>query len=367
VANKPIRIEFVAEVAQYLRDTKKLEVSTEDIADALNATTKNADDLERKLGRAMKGAEKDTESLKRVLDELPDSTRRAAKAADDDFKKIGDDAKEVGKDAGRNLGQSLGEGLSSGNVSDVLQEVLGETLGDISGPASAAIAVGAGIALAVWNAFAEQSRIEKQKLNEILDITDETTGALDRVAQLRLAFTELGGGDYGQGLLDAKKYADALGISVQEVGNLIAGDLNPRAQATKALLEDQKRRLEETADLMQGDLLPADQARLDAINQLLGTTRLQVTAVQNAAAAQDAWAAAGQRAAENAWALQKYTEASAEAAQGVPGALEKAAKWAEYLAWYAKAAEDSLRNSRDYAAGTGGRAPLVGLGQKKAI
>jgi hypothetical protein len=63
--------------------------------------------------------------------------------------------------------------------------------------------------------------------------------------------------------------------------------------------------------------------------------------------------------------LQQYTEASAEAAQGVPGALEKAAKWAEYLAWYSKAAEDSLRNARDYAAGTGGRLPLVGAGQTK--
>jgi hypothetical protein len=367
VANKPIRIEFVAEVAQYLRDTKKLEVSTEDIADALNATTKNAEDLERKLGRAMKGAEKDAESLERVLRDLPKATDGAARDIARDFDKIGDEAKTAGKDAGRNLGQSLGEGLSSGDLGGVLQEVLGETLGEISGPASAAIAVGAGIALAVWNAFAEQTRIEKQKLNEMLDITDETTGALDRVAQLRLAFTELGGGDYGQGLLDAKNYADALGMSVADIANLIAGDLNPQAQATKALLEDQVRRLEAQADLMQGDLPPAEQARLDAAKQLLGTMGLQVTAVRNAKEAQEAWNSAGQSAATNAEALAKYMEASAQAAQGVPGALEQAQKWASYLAWYAKAAEDSLRNARDYAAGTGGRMPLVGNGQWEKV
>jgi hypothetical protein len=315
----------------------------------------------------MREAEKDVDSLKRAVDQLPDATSRAAREAGKDFEKVGDEAKEAGREAGQNLGQSLGEGLSSGDLSGVLQEVLGETLGNISGPASAAVAVGAGIALAVWNAFAEASRIEKQKLNEMLDITDETTGALDRVAQLRAAFTELGGGDYGQGLLDAKKYADALGMSVGDVANLISGDLNPQAQATKALLEDQKRRLEETAELMHGDLLPADQARLDAINEILGTTKLQVTAVQNAAAAQETWNAAGAKSVEDSRYMSEYMKASAEAANGMPGAMERAAYWAGILAYQAKAAEDAWRNARDYGAGLGGRMPMTGNGQKTAV
>jgi DNA-binding transcriptional MerR regulator len=363
VASKPIRIEFVAEVAQYLRDTKKLEVSTEDIADALNATTKDAQDLERKLGKAMKSAEKDAQSLERVLKELPDATSRFAREADKDLKKFSDDARDAGKDAGQNLGQSLGEGLSSGDLGGVLQEVLGETLGEVSGPVGAAVAVGAGIALAVWNAFAEQSRIEKQKLNEMLDITDELTGSLDRVAQVRLALEELGGGDYGQGLKDAKKYADALGISISDITNLISGDMNPAAEATKFLLEDQKRVLENTLELQQGELSDADQARLDAINEILGTTELQVAAVEAATAAQETWNAAGRESVENSRYMKEYLQASAEAANGVPGAMEKAAYWAGIVAYEAKAAEDAWKNARDYAAGTGGRLPVVGAGQ----
>jgi DNA-binding transcriptional MerR regulator len=367
VANKPIRIEFVAEVAQYLRDTKKLEVSTEDIGDALNAVTKDSEDLERKLSKAIRAAERDVGSLERVIDELPKSTSKAAREADKDFRKFGDDARDAGKEAGQNLGQSLGEGLSSGDLSDVLQEVLGETLGNISGPASAAVAVGAGIALAVWNAFAEASRVEKQKLNEILDITDETTGALDRVAQLRLAFEELGDGDYGQGLKDAKKYADILGLSMADISNLISGDLNPKAQATKALLEAQAALIEHTAQNEMRDLTAEEMKRLDAIRQILGTTALQVTAVQQGAEAQGTWNAAQKTAVENTQAMAEYMQASAEAAAGVPGALEEAQKWAEYLAWYSRAAEQSLKNARDYAAGTGGRLPVVGTGQKAAI
>jgi uncharacterized protein (DUF2164 family)/DNA-binding transcriptional MerR regulator len=363
VASKPIRIEFVAEVAQYLRDTKKLEVSTEDIADALNATTKDAQDLERKLGKAMKSAEKDAQSLERVLKELPDATSRFAREADKDLKKFSDDARDAGKDAGQNLGQSLGEGLSSGDLSDVLQEVLGETLGNVSGPASAAVAVGAGIALAVWNAFAEQSRIEKQKLNEMLDITDEMTGALDRVAAVRLALEELGGGDYGQGLKDAKKYADILGLSISDITNLITGDMNPAAEATKALLQGQADLIERTAQKEMRDLTAEEMKRLDAIRQILGTTELQAAAVESAAAAQDTWNAGLRTATQDSQSLQQYMEASAQAANGVPGAMEKAAYWARIVAYEAKAAEDAWKNARDYAAGTGGRLPVVGAGQ----
>ena len=62
-ANKPITLEFLAEVSQFLRETKKVDVSMEDLSDALVATSNSSADLERKLGRAMREAEKDTESL----------------------------------------------------------------------------------------------------------------------------------------------------------------------------------------------------------------------------------------------------------------------------------------------------------------
>jgi hypothetical protein len=86
VASKPIRIEFVAEVAQYLRDTKKLAVSTEDIADALLSVTNSSEDLERKLSRAMREADKDVDTLQRSIRDQPKATKKAADAADGDFR-----------------------------------------------------------------------------------------------------------------------------------------------------------------------------------------------------------------------------------------------------------------------------------------
>jgi hypothetical protein len=60
-------------------------------------------------------------------------------------------------------------------------------------------------------------------------------------------------------------------------------------------------------------------------------------------------------------------KASAEAANGMPGAMERAAYWAGILARQAKAAEDAWRNARDYGAGLGGRMPMTGNGQKTAV
>ena len=63
MAPKPVTIEFVAEVAQYLRAVKKVEVSTDDIADALVAVSKDSKDLEKDLSRAMRDSSRDTDRL----------------------------------------------------------------------------------------------------------------------------------------------------------------------------------------------------------------------------------------------------------------------------------------------------------------
>lgn len=287
VAGKPISIQFIAEVAQYLREVKRMEVTTDDLADALVATSNSSDDLERKLRKAMRGAAEDTERLERTIKDLPKATGKAADEAKKDFTRIGDEAGEAGKEAGTNLAQNLGEGLSSGDLSDTVQDALGEALGSIKGPVSAAFAAGAAIALAVWNSFRAESEKQKAMLNQVLDITDEVTGAIDTIALLRLGVEELGGGDYGQGLRDVAKYSREIGVSTEDLVAVISGELNPASQATLDLLQDEADRLSE---LVQKRKLTQDEReRRGILREILGTVELTTEAVEQGKAAQDTW------------------------------------------------------------------------------
>jgi len=237
--NRPIKFEFIADVADYLRDVKKMSVSTEDIADAFVAVSNSSDDLERKLARAMRESERDVERLEKAVRDLPDASDDAADKMVRDFDRAGDEIAETGKETGSDLLGNLGEGLASGDISDTLQDTLGEALGKVSGPGSAALAAAAGLALAIWNVFKAQSEKQKQELADTFDITDLVTGQIDKVAQLQEAFEDLGGGDMGAGISKAREIAIDLGLSMEDVGAVITGEINPATTRTAAYLQEQ--------------------------------------------------------------------------------------------------------------------------------
>jgi hypothetical protein len=284
VAGKPIKIEFIAEVAQYLRDTKKLEISTEDIADALVATSNDAADLERKLGRAIRASERDVESLRRAVGDLPRTTARATSDASDDFKKFGKEASESGRDTGRDFASSLGEGLASGDVSDSLTDALAGTLGNISGPVSAAVAAGAAIALALYNSFADTSKTQKEKMAEVFGFTDLLTGEVDKLARLTAGIAELGGGDEATGWRDAAKYAAELGISAGEVAELVSGRISPDTEATYLYVKEMERHYDAIAAQGTG-LTQSQRETREAVRETLGTTELLRDAARDQAQA----------------------------------------------------------------------------------
>jgi hypothetical protein len=327
VANKPIRIEFVAEVAQYLRDTKKLEVSTEDIADALNATTKNADDLERKLGRAMKGAEKDAESLRRVLDDLPKSTGKAAQAADDDFKKIGDDAKEAGREAGQEFRQNLGESLASGNLSDLFSDTIGGLISSLQGPIGiAAAGIGAG-ALLIFNKLKEDWQATVEAMNTLAQ------GLVDKQIELGRQFLfQSEKLEVMRGIIKenpelwgkVREAAEALGYTLDDVANAMLGG-TAEADAFKKKLQDAVR---EGTTLEQG------------------TGRISLTGP-----------------ASQALQLLQYMERASGAVEGANTEFLNMQSLLGISANNARTLQENLRLARDYAAGIGGRAPLVGAGR----
>jgi transcriptional regulator with XRE-family HTH domain len=283
MANKPIEITFVADVAAYLRDVKKLEVSTDDIAQALVGASNDGADLERKLGKAMKAATKDTNTLEAAIKDLPKATSKAAAEGVKDMRRLGDEAGDAGRDAGKNLGQNLGEGLSSGDVSDTLQDAFGEMLGNIEGPVSAALAAGAAIGLALYNGIRGEAEKQKEKLTEAFGFADLMTGEIDKLAKLKAGISELGGGDEAQGWKDASKYAALTGLSAGQIAAVVSGQINPETQKLLGYLEEESRTYD---DLVEKRKLTRDEReRREAVREILATTTLQVTATEQASAA----------------------------------------------------------------------------------
>lgn len=220
---KPISIEFVADVAQYLRETKKLEVSTEDIADALVATSNSADDLERKLSRAMKDAERDTEGLERAIKDLPKASDDAARDIDKDMSKVEDSMADAGKESAQEFKQNLGESLASGDITSIIQDTAGGLVSGLSGPLAAAAAVlagGAALAFGQMQKTAEQAAqlsetfLEKMRSNlttakEEMDAAFKQSQFQDWVVENLDMFQDINDELHAAGI-NADDYAQAL-------------------------------------------------------------------------------------------------------------------------------------------------------------
>jgi hypothetical protein len=320
---KPIKIDFIADVAQYLREVKKMDVSTDDVAEALVAVSNSSDDLERKLSKAMRDAAADTEVLERAIKQIPDATGIAATQAKADFDRIGRSAKDAGDDTKKNMGKAgseagsefasnLGESLSSGDISGLVGDTLG---GLVSGAGGAALAAGSALAAVVWNAFKSNQEARRAGTQAIFDAFDEVTGELDKRALLRKSFEELGGGDLTAGLRDAADYTEALGISMGEFSQLITGQVNPTTDAIRQNILDVQEATEKQVTA-QGYVTTEQMNTLEAAKETLGTTDLQRANLGDALTAQEAWTEATKATGVNAEELrQNLADAVDEAAR----------------------------------------------------
>ena len=91
-----IKIDFLADVAQFIAGTDNVAKALDEVSDALDDLTKEADDAGKKIG-----------------DELTDGADKAADAGKDlnkDFSKALDTVKDDAKDAGKKLGNELEDG-----------------------------------------------------------------------------------------------------------------------------------------------------------------------------------------------------------------------------------------------------------------
>ncbi len=178
MAGKPVTVTFAADVAKYLREVKKMDVATEDVADALVATTHSADDLERKLSKAMKDSAKDTEVLERALKDIPKASDKMADDVKKDFDKVGDAGAEAGKETASEFKQNLGESLASGDLSSILQDTAGGLVSSLSGPLALAAAALAGVAAIGFSKLQEQAEQAAQLADTYLGQMRERLGMI---------------------------------------------------------------------------------------------------------------------------------------------------------------------------------------------
>jgi len=164
---KPIVIEFAAKTRDFLRGTRDVERSTDDIADSLLTAGKDAERFEREFQQSMDAAEREAS--------------RTAKSVESDFRDMSGEMGDIGSEGASELRQNMAEGLSSGNLEDVVQGTLGGLVSGLSGVAGGATAVLAGVGAAAVN----QIVAHNERVRELSETAVATIDALYTAADAR--------------------------------------------------------------------------------------------------------------------------------------------------------------------------------------
>jgi len=152
-SGRPVVISFAADVASFLRGSKKVEKSTEDIADELQKAERSSEDFSREFRRSMDKAERAADS----------SSRKIGR----DFERAGDDIADIGKEAGEEFQQNLGESIAQGDLSGIVQDTLGGLTAALKGPVGLAAAAVAGVIGFAFATFREKSEEEAAEIKAI--------------------------------------------------------------------------------------------------------------------------------------------------------------------------------------------------------
>lgn len=158
MANRGIRIPLVADVADWLRGTSRVERSLDDLGGDLDQLARraddNADDIARDFDSAFRKIERDSE--------------RAASDTTDNLGGIRGGAREVGAEAGSEFVQSWGEAIRAGNPSEAVSETFTQAgaIGLAFGPVGAAIGLGVAAAGGLVTAFVQKASESQNRIRE---------------------------------------------------------------------------------------------------------------------------------------------------------------------------------------------------------
>lgn len=225
-ANRPFIFRFFFDSKDAKKGADEVADSLEGIGDALDGVSaqvdKGMDAVERRMHRGADEIGKSTEKIK-------DETKR--------------DVGGVGSELGGEFIQNFGESLSSGDLGSVVFDTLGGALSGLDRLGTraakavmagfAAVGIGAVVAQSILDGIKERQQEFNDALSSIFDAIDEKTGQVQRKAVIDAALTQLGEGNLAVGQQRAMEMADRLGVSYEDLGSMLAGEVNPQLDAMR--------------------------------------------------------------------------------------------------------------------------------------
>lgn len=233
------KFSIVEDFASIFRGTRRLSEAFDDVADSLDDVAREGEDAGEELERSFSEAFREVRrESKRMADDVADDTRESVTG------RGGEAIEEFRDEARQNFGEvasSFSGGIDS--AADLVQGTLGGLAGSLTGPAGIAAGVLAGIGGALWASTNENAEKSEQRIRDMY--ADMLESGLDflsdqAVAEGIAAIFE----DAGEGAISldqARRYAEALGIEVEDVAAAFAGSGRAQAQLNAALAEAQDR------------------------------------------------------------------------------------------------------------------------------
>ena len=259
---KGIRINFLADVRDFLRGTKDLEKELDDVADSLDDLARNGDDATEKLERSFKDLARET---RKAGDDMGDGIKKGTDKASDGVNEFRDEANSTAREAAASFDGS------AASIVDAFQEVAANAFAGF-GPAGAiaGLALAAGIGIGVkgfedneaaaerlrervgelTDQFIESGKIGKVSLDGYIDAIKELAAQTDE-AQVSLADVSTAAGDNIASLQDMAEALGGVSDNYQDV------------------IDEQKTRLD-LLDLeiaKQSPKTKADQEQLEALRE----------------------------------------------------------------------------------------------------
>lgn len=362
-----IKIDFLADVAKFLRGTKDIAGALDDVADSLDDLGDQSDDAADKAGDGLKDAGKEAKTFE---GKVSDAMRAVARDSQQAGKQVGDSQRKGFKEAEGGLQDFKEEANSTAkesaasfdgsaeSITDVFQEVAANAFGGF-GPAGAAaglaVAVGLGIAISAAQSLAEANNEAKQGSVDMLDALTEAGGRLedmDLADKIR---------DWGRQIIEDNWltfWADESSTKFQEVAKAAKAygmDVGDAVRAAAGSSEDSQRLLDATAESYQqlnreieagtsytneGTMAftegaKAAQKKRDALDQLRGKAEENKKATADTidiyGIEQEALKGTAGAAKEAADAIKAKADATADAANTAMDAQGAEIKWAETL------------------------------------
>lgn len=235
----PIRISIIDDFSSIFRGTKRLGDAFDEVADAVDDLADESQDAGRKIERSFADAFQEVRrDSKRMADDVADDTRRSITGR-------GGEAVAEFRDEARQNFSEVASSFSGGidSAADLVQGTLGGLAGSLGGPIGLISGLLAGVAGA-WYASMDQTaeEIEQRVRDMYADMLESGLDYLSdqKVAEGIAAIFE----DAGEGAIsldDARRYAEQLGMSVQDVAAAFAGSGRAQAEFNAKLREAEER------------------------------------------------------------------------------------------------------------------------------